>query len=210
VLAPLISREPTPTTIIDSTTTEIRVEEHWDPIEAPVPPERFVTPPEPLSSPRAEIIHEIELRPLPGIVESEINTESIRAEKIFEREIIRAEAPKPTTPAEPVTINTADIERNVLGSLMPALNAWFAAGAPDPPTESPNLPPLAPTLQRAVEPDATADTEIPQLVIGSIRVEVTAPPSLTPVHIPRPRSARTATQTSRPMPSRLGFGLGQM
>jgi hypothetical protein len=210
VLAPLISREPVPNTIVDSKSTEIRIEKHRDPIQTPVPPERFASPPEPPSLARSEIVHEIELRPQPEIVEREIRAESIRAEKIIERETIRAEAPKPTPPAEPATINTADIERNVLGKLMPALDAWFASGAPDPPTESPHRFPLAPTLQRAAEPDATAATEIPQLVIGSIRVEVTAPPSPVPVHIPRPRSARPATQTSRPTPSRLGFGLGQM
>jgi hypothetical protein len=205
-----IEIQPGPTVVVDSRTTELHVEEHW---LQPAPPQPTVraAAPEPVANLREEIVHEIELQPQPQMFEREIRTESTRVEASLERETVRTETLRPARrPDEPTALNPGDIERSVLEKLMPALDAWFASGATPPTAETSPQTPLAPSRQRDSETASSAATEAPQLVIGSIRVEVTSPPAPMTAGIPPRRAARVSPRVSRQSPSRLGFGLGQM
>jgi hypothetical protein len=203
--APL--KPPAPT-VIDARTTEIRVEEHWTEASAPPHPAapRAEVPP---AMVREEVRREIEPRPEVRIEERELHTETVRAERAIERETIRVEAPQPSARLEAEAIDGGEIERHVLGKLMPALDAWFHSGRPKPRSEAPARPPLAPSRQQPAESVAPA-AEAPQLVIGSIRVEVVPPPAPVSAPAPRSREPHTAPRPARQMPSRAGFGLGQM
>ena len=193
----------------DSRTTELRVEEHWLP---PVTPNPAVIPVvmEPATVLR-ETVHEVELRPARLMPEREVHTESTHTEATLERETVRTETLRPApAPAESQALNPADIERSVLEKLMPALDAWFKSDSPAFVAEAAPALPMAPSRQQDNEAAASRATEAPQLVIGSIRVEVTSPAAATAPTFQRRPAGRVSPAISRPSPSRLGIGLGQI
>jgi hypothetical protein len=172
--------------------------------DTPRPETSRILPPET----REVVPSKIELLPQPDVFEPPAQPELVRSETVIERETVREKVSSPIPPAESgAPLNLPDVERDVLAKLMPALDAWFASNTAAPPA-APVVPPSI-TPQRP-EPERTAPVQTPQLVIGSISVEVVSPP--TPVRVPasRPRTLQDPSRQTDPFPSRLGFGLGQM
>ncbi|MEP6714233.1 MAG: hypothetical protein ABJC09_01590 [Terriglobia bacterium] len=208
VAEPRVETAPGQIMMTDLRTSEVRVEEHWLPSVETAPVVMPVTV-EPAVALR-ETVREIEWRPAPQMPEREIRTEATLTEATLERETIRTETLRPApAPLEPA-LNPGDIERSVLEKLMPALDAWFKSDAPAFSAEAAPALPMAPSRQHENEAVVSAATEAPQLVIGSIRVEVTAPPAAVAPSFPRRPVGRAAPAVSRPSPSRLGIGLGQI
>jgi hypothetical protein len=196
--------------IIDARTTEFRVEEHW--FEKPAEPaiQAAPMPAEAPASIRQEIVHEKEVRIEPRTLEREFHAESVRAETVLQRETVRVEPTPPRAPAEPLTPGTDGLERNILGKLMPALDAWFLSRTPEAHPPEPVAAPLVAPPQRAVETQPPAAVDTPQVVIGSIRVEVVPPAASAPPPARRNRVTRHGPQPPRQAPSKAAFGLGQM
>lgn len=162
-----------------------------------------------------ETVHEIELRPPARIVEPERAPESVRGEHVAVPELLPATRLVPAS--GPPAVGPEEIERNVLQKVMPALDAWFNAAAhqspaPDQPSpgETSARLNLAPA-QRSDSDFVTAAAESgPEIVIGSIRVDITPAAAAAPMPASRARAAMTPRPNVRRSPARLGFGLGQM
>jgi hypothetical protein len=145
----------------------------------------------------------------------EVRPDSARAtliptETVIERETIRDGAHLPGPAAEAPELNVAGIEADVLARLMPALDAWYGSDTSSAPVTpaSPAVPPTISPLRRDTEPATIVQT--PQLVIGSISVEVVATPAAAPAAAPRPRAIPAPAREPHSFPSRAGLGLGQI
>ena len=165
---------------------------------------------------------------LPVLLEArEVHTESIRVEAVNLPDRIDAmskeEGVEPeTTPAKRVQpVDTSGIESGIFNRLMPMLDAWFTSeAAPNSADAPPQMQPMVPATEPLMPPaseihaqEPVSRVEVPQLVIGSIHVEVTRPAVALPGPVSRPApraSARAARPSSVSSTSRLSFGLGQM
>jgi len=194
--------------ITESPSTEIRVEEHWTEANA-TPSPALVATPEPPAPIVREFHQEIEARPQAAMLEREFHSETMRTEATIERETVRIETPRTAPALEAESLDAREVERNILGKLMPALDAWFHSDSPEPRAAAPVQPALVPPSPRAADAGLPAAAEAPQLMIGSIRVEVVPPPTPS-VPAPRARASRPAPRPARPITSKAGFGLGQM
>ena len=159
-------------------------------------------------APTPEVVpSQIELRPQPDVFERPAQPAPVHFQTVIERETVREKVSAPIPPAESPALNLADVEKDVLAKLMPALDAWFASNTPAPPAAPPVPPSITPQRPK---PERAASVQTPQLVIGSISVEVVSPPAPAAVPAPHPRTIQSPSRQPDAFPSRLGFGLGQM
>jgi hypothetical protein len=149
----------------------------------------------------------LEPPPRQEVYENPDHPSLISSETVIERQTIREKPLSQVPAAQSPELNLAGIEADVLAKIMPALDAWYASDAPAIPTSPAGPSTIAPPRPETEPPPIV---QSPQLVIGSISVEVVAVPTPPAAPAPRPRTIRGPAREPDPFPSRLGFGLGQM
>jgi hypothetical protein len=153
--------------------------------------------------------NQIELHPQPDMFERPAQPAPVHSESVIERETVHEKVRVPIPPAESPALNLADVEKDVLAKLMPTLDAWLASGTPAAPA-APAAPAVPPSIvPQRPEPGRAVSIQTPQLVIGSISVEVVSAPAPAAVPARRLRTIQSPSPQPDAFPTRLGFGLGQ-